>query len=135
MKNNRPLVLIVDDDPGVLFLHEIIVTESKLHPEPKSFFDAEKALHFISEMDQTNQGILIFLDINMPKMNGWEFLDALEKKTSKAEIKVVMVTSSLSKNERIKSKSYERIIDFWEKPIDEEHVAGLMEKFGSWFQN
>lgn len=134
MKEEMPKVLIVDDDPGILFLHELIVTESNLNQNPKTFFDAEDALNYILPLDSSTTKLLIFLDINMPKVNGWKFLDILNEKIKLADIKVVMVTSSLSRSEREKSKEYSLIIDFWEKPMDEDHVFGLVKKLGSWLE-
>ncbi|MGM0946801.1 MAG: response regulator [Bacteroidota bacterium] len=134
MKNSSPKVLIIDDDPGVLFLHEIIVKEGELHPDPKTFYDAEKALNFIFSQDLEQNKMLIFLDINMPSMSGWEFLEKLGASIQYAEIKVVMVTSSLDKSDREKSTEYELIIDFWEKPMDENQVSDLIQKLGSWLE-
>lgn len=132
MTINTPQVLIIDDDPGVLFLHQIIVIEGELNSYPYTFLDAEKALEHIIPIDESTTKILIFLDINMPRINGWEFLEILLEKIKHADIKVVMVTSSLSKSEREKSKEYEYVIDFWEKPMDEEQVCLLKQKLGKW---
>lgn len=134
MRNNPFKVLIIDDDPGVLFLHEIMVSEGKLHPEPSMFNDAKNALNYLLSIDDQAHRILIFLDINMPKMNGWEFLDRLMKRIKHSEIKVVMVTSSLNKSEREKAKGYDLIIDFWEKPMDENQVSTLNRKLSCWLR-
>ncbi len=135
MNESKPLILIIDDDPGVLFLHKIIVREGGLDSIPKTFTDAEKALDFILPLDEADTRILIFLDINMPKINGWEFLEKLVAKTKHADIKVVMVTSSLSRSEREKSKEFEVVIDFWEKPMDEIQISHLKEKLGTWLKD
>lgn len=132
MEESMLKVLIIDDDPGVLFLHKIIVRESDLNSNPSTFNDAEKALEFILPLDANNAKFLIFLDINMPKINGWKFLDSLMEKINYADIKVIMVTSSLSRIEREKSKDYEVIIDFWEKPMEEIQVPALIKKLGAW---
>lgn len=135
MKESEAKVLIIDDDPGVLFLHKIIVKEGKLSKNPSTFLEAENALEFILPLDQATSRFLIFLDINMPKINGWEFLNLLVEKIQHADIKVIMVTSSLSKVEREKSKEYALVIDFWEKPMDEIQISALTEKLGSWLNN
>lgn len=130
-----PKVLIIDDDPGVLFLHEIIVREGDLNSNPCTFNEAGKALEYIIPLDQVSTRILIFLDINMPKINGWKFLEMLGEKIQYADIKVVMVTSSLCKTEREKSKEYKWVIDFWEKPMDEIQISHLKENLVAWFEN
>lgn len=134
MTTNTPQVLIIDDDPGVLFLHQIFVIEGGLNSNPNTFIDAEKALDYIIPIDAPTTRILIFLDINMPRINGWEFLEILIKKIKHADIKVVMATSSLSKSEWEKSKEYAYVIDFWEKPMDESQVSLLKENLGSWLR-
>ena len=125
-------VLIIDDDPGVLFLHEIIVKESKLSLTPECYNDAQKALKYIKSIDESGSKLLIFLDINMPKMSGWSFLDALVNTIEFMDIKVVMVTSSLSKIDREKTSDYPFVIDFWEKPMDETQTQLLHERLSDW---
>jgi response regulator of citrate/malate metabolism len=132
MNTDTPKILIVDDDPGVLFLHKIIVREGNLSKNPIIFSEADKALEFIIPIDLAITKILVFLDINMPKTNGWDFLNLLVEKVKNADIKVVMVTSSLSKEEREKSKEYCHVIDYWEKPMDETQVSVLKEKLRVW---
>jgi FixJ family two-component response regulator len=70
----------------------------------------------------------------MPKVNGWDFLDRLCEKIKHADIKVVIVTSSLSNIEREKSKEYDAVIDFWEKPMEETQVSALRSKLGAWME-
>lgn len=132
MNAGTPKILIVDDDPGVLFLHKIIVREGNLSKNPIIFSEADKALEFIIPIDLAITKILVFLDINMPKTNGWDFLNLLVEKVKNADIKVVMVTSSLSTEEREKSKEYSHVIDYWEKPMDENQVSVLKEKLRVW---
>ncbi len=130
----RPKVFLIDDDAGVLFLHEIIVTETLLHPNPEAFSDANEALTYLSTFDHPSTKVLIFLDLNMPIMNGWQFLEKLESEIQKADVKVIIVTSSLSISDREKSKRYSSVIDFWEKPLDEDQVERLMDKLGNWLE-
>lgn len=125
-------VLIVDDDLAILFLHKVIIKSGMLHPSPLTFSDPKAALTHILENDSNKSKMLIFLDINMPKMNGWELLDQLENQIHHADIKVIMVTSSLDREDREKAQQYKLVIDFWEKPLDDVNVSSLIEKLGSW---
>ncbi|WP_373522539.1 response regulator [Aquiflexum sp.] len=127
-----PKIFIIDDDPGVIFLHEIILKESKLTDHPECFSDAREALGYIFNIDEDCSKLLIFLDINMPKMSGWDFLEVLKKKIHKADIKVIMVTSSLSKEDKEKSNEFPSVIDFWEKPINEIQSIKLQKRLKDW---
>lgn len=111
-----PQVLIVDDDAGVLFLHELMVLESGLSDNIKTFSRAEPALSYLnSSSDQ--QPFLVFLDINMPGMNGWDFMDRISNENSYQHVSVIIVTSSVNRSDKIKSETYSRIIGFVEKPL------------------
>lgn len=135
MIDNAAKIYIIDDDPGVLFLHKIMVREGKLSDSPSAYSDAGDAFESILPLDEQNTRILVFLDINMPRIDGWDFLRMLEENVKHADIKVVMVTSSLSLADREKSREFEAVIDFWEKPLDEEQVAGLKEELGDWLRD
>jgi CheY-like chemotaxis protein len=134
MQETIPKVLIIDDDAGVLFLHKIILREGGLGSNLNTFDQAENALEFIFPLDSIESKFLIFLDLNMPKVNGWDFLDRLGEKIKFADIKVIIVTSSLSNIEREKSKEYVVVIDFWEKPMEETQVSALKRKLGGWME-
>ncbi len=131
MMKNLQKVLIIDDDAGILFLHEIIVREVGLHPKPLTFSNAEEALELLKAEDKPGNSALIFLDINMPIMDGWEFLEELSSTALNTDLKVIMVTSSLDKRDREKSKRFKMVIDFWEKPIDEAQIKSLIKKLES----
>jgi response regulator of citrate/malate metabolism len=72
-------VIIVDDDQIVVFIQKKMVSNHEIASNPISFSAAVDALNYIIEEQQRKKQkeYLILLDINMPKMNGWEFLNCL----------------------------------------------------------
>lgn len=134
MNTFLPNVMIIDDDPGILFLHKIIIKGEGLHPDPITFFDPEEALGQILENDIPDQNILIFLDINMPRMSGWELVNHLEKQLHHAKVRVVMVTSSLDRSDKEKASESHIVVDFWEKPLNESQIAFASKQISTWFE-
>jgi CheY-like chemotaxis protein len=132
MKVKLPRVYIIDDDQVVLLLHKLQVKTQQLGEHLHVFSDAKVALESIISFDTEDQRILIFLDINMPEMNGWEFLDQLQDSINRADIKVIILTSSLSKSDMEKSSKFNMVIDYWEKPMASDQLIKLRKKMGDW---
>lgn len=112
-------VLVVDDDAVVLFLHKVLINKSVIPSNVKDFQDAEEALTY-SEQRASKNYLLIFLDINMPGLNGWEFLERLEKMPFSEKIFVVMVTSSINRSDRERASKYPNVMDYREKPLSKQ---------------
>lgn len=120
-------VVIVDDDPGIRFLHEITLEESGFSQDVIKLKNAEEALEFFSAETKNSNFYILFLDINLKDMNGWDLLNELEKLKIEKRIYVVMVTSSLDDADYEKSKTKSLIIDFVEKPLSTEICEQLKE--------
>ena len=119
--------IIVDDDKAVRFFHKITVTESTLSDDPLSFSNGKEALDYLDLNFEEHIFYLILLDINMPVMNGWEFLKTISQKPYSANIFFAMVTSSVDKADKEKAKLFSHIIDFVEKPITTEECKRIMD--------
>jgi len=125
-----PQVLIVDDNTGILFLHELMVRESGMSENIEVFDGAEKGLTFISSNLESDRNYIVFLDINMPKMSGWDFLETLEKLEHNENVHVVMVTSSVNRSDREKSRRYRHVVDFVEKPLSMDICKNIIDHEG-----
>ncbi len=109
-------VLIIDDDDIVLLVERKMLERCGISAEAKSFNSGITALQFLQN-EGKNQDFLILLDINMPRMNGWEFLDKLQGIKLGSSIFVIMVTSSIDRYDKETAEKYQKIISFIEKPI------------------
>lgn len=119
--------IIIEDDPGITFLHELMLEESNFASRIDTFDKVKPALEFISKLDGKTDPAVIFLDINLPADNGWDFLEELRVISNQIHIYVVMVTASINSSDREKSKLYESVIDFVEKPLSLESCEILKE--------
>lgn len=109
-------VLIIDDDEIVLMIQEKFIQKCGISKEILSFKGGQKALDYLLNR-RDDSGILILLDVNMPGMNGWQFLDKLESVQANQHTYVVMVSSSIIDMDKEVEENYKRVIGFIEKPV------------------
>lgn len=117
MKGKDFEVIIVDDDAVVLFLQKTVIEKSEL-PKPVLICrNGKEALDFIIKNTEQKSRYLILLDINMPVMNGWDFLKEIRKKKFTDQVFVAMVSSSVNAVDLEKSRTFSNVVDFLEKPL------------------
>lgn len=105
-------IWFIDDDGLINLIHQKIVG-AFLKVNIKTFLFAKDALNLIEE--GTEKPDVIFLDINMPQISGFDFLDYLEEKG--IQIPVVMLSSSIQKEDIDKSLAYENVVTYLTKPL------------------
>lgn len=116
---------IVDDDELTVFLHEVFVKESNFHQNPHTFYHGRSTLDYLLSHFNPKKKYCIFLDLNMPIMDGWDFLDAVRKEEVADNIMVVVLTSSINEVDRKKAEKYSQVIDYMEKPLTEGKLESL----------
>ena len=137
MKRKLNCVLLIDDDQPTNFLHEIILKKMDCAERIVAKQSGRAALEFLKSVTDGEhpQPDLIFLDINMPAMNGWEFLIEYEKLSDiqKGRIVVVMLTTSLNPDDKQKASERESIAGFRNKPLSESMIMDILhEHFETW---
>lgn len=94
-----------------------------------SFNNGEEALGFLTKNGSTDEAYLMFLDINMPGLSGWDVLDTLDEMNDPNDLKVIIITSSIEYADKKHAENYSRIVDFWVKPFSIQDFVQLKEKF------
>lgn len=116
-------ILLIDDDHIINFVHSKIIRK-KFPDIPMLFFENghQGLLHIKSNPDYH---YLIFLDLNMPEMDGWEFLTAISREAPDVNLQVHIVTSSVDPQDRMLSKKYDQVLSFLAKPLKAETLEGI----------
>lgn len=118
---------IIDDDEVSLFLTSMLLESGSYVKQIESFENAETALKALEQEDQMAIPDVIFLDLNMPDLSGWEFLDILSQRENKylKKCKVIILSSSVDNIEKEKAKTYKLVSAFLHKPLDEDELENL----------
>ena len=133
------LILCVDDDPITLMLCKMVIKKSNFAKEIITAQNGEEAINYFDELKLDNLGSeinnypqLVFLDLNMPVMGGWEFLDHFSKNDYTSffsQTKVIVLSSTIDPKDIQKSKTYPMVLDFLSKPITKEMLEDLKNIF------
>jgi CheY-like chemotaxis protein len=129
---SKPSFIIIDDEENDNFICEAILRTSHIAEEVKTFVSAKQALAYISSDENPpvpaeSDKEIILLDIHMPMMNGWEFLDQLDYLPIhiKERYKLYILSSSVNLQDKQRAKANKYICDFLVKPLTVEMVLGL----------
>ncbi|WP_225899100.1 response regulator [Flavobacterium erciyesense] len=114
-------IWIVDDDPIYQIIANKIIQRSDMFSEVTTFKNGREAMNIVHQVLENKNTIpdIILLDINMPVMDGWEFMEELTaiKPQIQKEFSVYIVSSSIAVEDKSKSKKYNDILGYLSKPI------------------
>jgi len=115
-------IMIIDDSEGDQYLTKSIIKKFDPSIEVFQAYDGEEALEVLGSMSE--QPSLILLDINMPRMDGFEFLEAYSAQRERSEVIVMLTTSVLSQDQE-KTMTYNCVQKYFVKPLKLEDIRSL----------
>ena len=111
-------VLLVDDDDIVNSIHSIIIYRANFADEVVVQDSARGALSYFTDMNTKGEfPEMVFLDINMPEMDGWDFIREYDKLEIKKSAKFIILTSSIDPHDQNRALAAKYVSEFLSKPL------------------
>lgn len=122
-------ILCVDDDLITLMLCKKVISKVDSTIKIETAKNGKEALDYIATLTSKEIPQFILLDLNMPVMDGWEFLkNYTEEFYSKFPIKIIILSSTIDIMEIEKSKTFQSVINFISKPLTTNVIEELVKK-------
>jgi len=137
MKKKLNCILLIDDDEPTNFLNRMTLEQVGCARQIRIVQSGQEALDFLmhrgkyAQVQDCPHPDLIFLDINMPAMDGWEFLEKYRQlsATQKASIVMIMLTTSLNPDDEQRALSIPEINGFENKPLKADRLKEILESY------
>jgi CheY-like chemotaxis protein len=126
-------IMLIDDNEMDNFINQRMIGTSNITEHIYTHNGARSAIEFLKNMEKISSDIshefpeVIFLDIDMPLMDGFAFLDEFDKmkEETKKNCKIIMLTSSINPYDINKSKKYDYVKKYIKKPLSQENIQNL----------
>lgn len=126
-------VMLIDDNEIDNLINQKMIEAANLCENIYTHTGAKSAIEFLKNLEKMADSVndffpeLIFLDIDMPLMDGFQFLDEFEKLSNdtKGKIQIVMLTSSINPQDMSKAKKYPYVKGYINKPLTQENLEKI----------
>ncbi|HTM98298.1 MAG TPA: response regulator [Pedobacter sp.] len=128
MSDSKLNLLVIDDDDINIFIIKKIVEKTGFDIEMVARNNGQQALDYLNETISQKKALpsLVLIDINMPVMNGWEFIEAYEELSIEQKVDMYILSSSVYENDIEKTKGYKTVRGFISKPLSMERLTELI---------
>ena len=134
MKKKLNCVLLVDDD-ATNYIHKFIINEINFAKHIKIVENGQEALNYLKSKNDRDyrRPNLIFLDVNMPQMDGWEFLEHYKRLDEELidKMMVVMLTTSLNPDDKANAETIGYIDRYMTKPLNAKMLRELLLQYSA----
>jgi len=124
-------IILIDDDLSVNYFHRRLITLLNLTDDIQTFFNGKQALEGIININKESKPgkrVIIFLDLNMPLINGWEFLEEFEKVKSNLHIEyqIHVISASLNPIDKTRAEQNPNVVSYISKPLSKETLLNCI---------
>lgn len=128
-------IILIDDDPMFNFIHNKVIKKANIDYTVHTFDNAESALEKLNSIALSggdDMRHIIFLDINMPVLDGWGFLERFSElyRSFMKSCKVFILSSSNDLYDIERSKAYPMVQGFISKPLTVSHLIDIFKEEG-----
>lgn len=128
--------MIVNDNDLLIMIAEMMIRSANFAEETIKANDGLEAIHYFDSLIENESDLssnapeFLFLDLHMPNMDGWEFLEIFSEKYSSyfPNLKIAIMSASVEMNEKQILRKYPMVIDIIDSPINEEILNGIISK-------
>jgi len=136
MRRKLHSILLVEDDEATNYINQMIIRKLDCADHVHVSWNGADALDYlrhVSRQDTNRRPELILLDLNMPGLNGWEFLEEYDKLKAdeKGQVVVVMLTTSLNPEDKHRADSNPSIAGFRNKPLTPDAMQEILSQYFS----
>lgn len=130
--SNGIKLLVIDDDDINIFIMKKMVQKTGYNTDMVSKTNGQAAIDYLEQLIENNESLpdLILIDVNMPVLNGWEFLELYGTLSIERNIDMYMLSSSIYENDREKARTYKTVKGFICKPLSVEQISQLLQDAG-----
>lgn len=130
-------ILLIDDNRADNEFHKINIRKAGVSDNVKIANGGEKALDYLDACAKNDHSVespkpnIIYLDINMPGMDGFEFLQEYAKldERLKSQVVIIMLTTSLNPDDQKRAMAFNEVTEFQNKPLTVEVIQATVEKY------
>ncbi|MCC6817501.1 MAG: response regulator [Bacteroidia bacterium] len=117
-------IFLVDDDEVIVYLTNKLIASSDFCQNVENFLSAQDALDRLQELKANNEPYpdAILFDLNMPVLDGWQFIEAAQKVTDFRRLNFFVFTTSIDSADKNKALKYKMIKDFITKPLTQQRM-------------
>lgn len=134
MKMKLNSVLLIDDNAATNLVHRKVLTKLGCAENIFVCKSGEEALNFLTSLSNSEaedkQPQLVFLDINMPGMSGWDFMKEYERlpQETKGDVVIMMLTTSLNPDDKDRADQFHSISGFLNKPLSTSKLEQVLQQ-------